>query len=303
MFETLISLKEQATLDVMSKYLNKNYKKVITTKEYILAFGDIPIALVAHADTVFEDVVVRKELFYDATKRVYWCPQGAGFDDKAGIAAIIEIVESGLRPNVIITTQEETGAIGACVLAGKKCPFKDLRYIIQLDRRGEKDCVFYDCENLKFIDYVESFGFKEAWGTFSDISVLCPAWGVAGVNLSIGYQNEHTKQELLREAWYEATVERVIKMLQSVPTAKFKYVASFNYLKHFTHIKCAKCGKFHLEEDLFPVVNKEGKNQLWCGDCVAKTPLTWCSTCFSAIESNGETVIVRECDQCKKKEV
>ena len=51
-------------------------------------------------------------------------------------------------------------------------PFADMKYIIQLDRRGTSDCVFYNCANEAFIEYVEKFGFIENFGSFSDISEI-----------------------------------------------------------------------------------------------------------------------------------
>ena len=33
--------------------------------------------------------------------------------------------------------------------------------MIELDRRGKNDCVFYDCYCPDFIEYVEQFGFEE----------------------------------------------------------------------------------------------------------------------------------------------
>jgi hypothetical protein len=147
-------------------------------------------------------------------KNVLWSPQGLGADDRAGVFAIIQVLKANLRPHIIFTTDEEVGGVGAMMLAEKKCPFEDLRYMIELDRRGTNDCVFYQCDNEDFTKYVEQFGFIEAFGTFSDICELSPAWKVAGVNLSIGYQNEHSVSETLHVNAMLATIEKVKKMLQ-----------------------------------------------------------------------------------------
>ena len=173
-FEQLVSLTQPALKKVMSKFLRNKYgnKNVIETADYICVQGEIPIALVAHMDTVFDKPV--KDLFYDTKKNVMWSPQGLGADDRAGVYAIIKIVNSGLRPHVILTTDEESGCLGAGELAKLKCPFEKLQYCIQLDRRGTNDCVFYDCENPEFVNYVEKFGFTEAYGSFSDICEICP---------------------------------------------------------------------------------------------------------------------------------
>ena len=87
--------------------------------------------------------------------------------------------------------------------------------IFQLDRRGSDDCVFYDCDNPDFTKYVESFGFKETYGSFSDISIIAPAWGVAAANLSVGYYLEHSNTEYLKCRELEKTIERVKKILDN----------------------------------------------------------------------------------------
>ena len=90
LFERLVSLTEKEMVRAMSQYLKDKYdKNVIITKDYIIAIGDIPIALVAHMDTVFKTPV--SDLYYDQRKGVLWSPEGLGADDRAGIFAIIKI--------------------------------------------------------------------------------------------------------------------------------------------------------------------------------------------------------------------
>lgn len=182
----------------MERFLCQKYENVIITKDYIVAIGEIPIALVAHLDTVYKTPV--SNLYYDRQKCIMWSPEGLGADDRAGVFAIIKILHEGLRPTIIFTTDEEQGGRGATVLGTQNCPTK-LKYMIELDRRGESDCVFYDCYNPEFVKYIESFGFKEAYGSFSDISFLMPPWKVCGVNLSIGYEEEHSYIEQLNTTW------------------------------------------------------------------------------------------------------
>lgn len=292
-FELLIKSKQDRTQKIVSRFLKKYYSKVIETKDYIIAEGSIPIALVAHMDTVFEDDIGPKELYYDEQKNVMFCPTGAGFDDKAGIFGIIQIVRSGLRPHVIFTTDEECGAFGAEALSKLSCPFEDLRYIIQLDRHGSNDCVFYNCDNVPFEDYVQDFGFTWNYGSFSDISVLCPAWGIAGVNVSIGYYDEHTRQEILRVSQFLDTISKVKKMLMEKDIPSFKYILSQNeYVKFFDRwyknakddiIKCNGCKKYFMEEEIFPTIAIDKSTKFFCPDCMADK-VAWCEKCGEAYE-------------------
>lgn len=162
-----------------------------------------------------------------------WSPQGLGGDDRAGVYAIIQIIENGYRPSIVFTTDEELCCLGAQALIEKKpiCPFKNLKAIIELDRQGKKDMVFYGCRNSSFKKYIKNYDFIFKKGSFSDISILAPAWDVAAVNLSIGYEDEHSPLEILHIDWLEETIKKVKNILNdsfSMPTFAYN---SFKHLK------------------------------------------------------------------------
>lgn len=316
-FEQLVSLSQPGLKKVMSNFLNKKYDKVTETKDYIFAEGDIPVALVAHMDTVFDKPV--SNMYYDTRKNVIWSPEGLGADDRAGVFAIIQILRSGYRPHIILTTDEEKGCLGAGELSKLPCPFEQLQYVIELDRRGTNDCVFYDCDNKDFIRYVEKFGFVEAYGSFSDICEFCPAWGVAGVNLSIGYKDEHTYQELLFVGAMLSTIDKVKKMLSEQQIPFFKYVESpyawkwkgnqswgqyehkaigYDY-PYDDEVACSRCRKTFLEEEVFPVKMLTGSTGFICPDCLVDN-ISWCQYCQEPFEvETGDKSLV--CPDCAKK--
>lgn len=230
LFKNLLEASPEKLMRMLNRILCGRYSNLTYTGDYLYAIGDIPIGLVAHVDTVFPEPP--EDIYYDREKGVMWSPQGLGADDRAGVFAILKIIQSGLRPTVIFTTDEEVGGLGAAQLVKDfpECPIPGLKYLIQLDRRGTNDCVFYDCYNEDFITYVESFGFIEAFGTFSDIAELCPAWDVVGVNLSIGYENEHTRYETLHLKPWMATIEKVKRMLKEKDIPDFEYIEySYSY--------------------------------------------------------------------------
>ena len=297
-FEQLASLKQSSLKKVLASFLKKHYPKVIHTKEYIFAEGDIPIALVAHMDTVFK--APPEEIFFDPVKNVMWSPDGLGADDRAGVFAIVQIIRSGLKPHVIFTTDEEIGGLGASKLAELDCPFSDLKYVIELDRKGSNDCVFYDCENPKFTEYVESFGFEYSFGSYTDICEFCPTWKIAGVNLSIGYRDEHSVSEVLFVGRMYSTIEKVKKMLADAVnlTEPFEYIPSptrYNYAYGMNWYdwgssvyghdvsKCRQCKKYFMEEELFPVVMLDKTTAFFCPDCLVDH-VAWCKECQSAYQ-------------------
>ncbi|MCF0124211.1 MAG: hypothetical protein HUJ68_00340 [Clostridia bacterium] len=219
LLEKIIKFKEEELLLYLKDFLLNNYnqERVVATEDYLIAFGDIPVGLVAHLDTVHTTPV--KDLYYDKDQNIMWSPQGLGADDRAGVFAIMEILYKGLRPTVIFTTEEETGGRGAEALT-KQIPTNpnNLKFLIELDRRGEDDMVFYDygCCSESFSKFIKEFGFKNNYGSFSDIAIIAPEWNICSVNLSIGYLNEHSTGELLNTSWLYQTIDRVSNILKSV---------------------------------------------------------------------------------------
>lgn len=255
-------------------------------------------------DTVFKTPV--SDLYYDQRKGVLWSPQGLGADDRAGIFAIMKIIESGLRPSVILTTDEEQGGLGATALASQKCPIPNLKYMIQLDRHGTNDCVFYECFNEDFYDYVESFGFVEAYGSFSDISFLMPQWLVCGVNLSVGYEDEHSDVETLHIAPLFDTIRKVQEMLLDAENAEeFEYdelVFSSRGSSWWRNVMiygqhCSHCNKLYSEYELFPVVGTDKKTKFYCPDCIVGN-VDWCDTCGEAFEIEDPAKNEKICKIC-----
>ena len=302
-FKQLASMSQKTLKKSLTPLLQKAGYNPIETDSYIYAEGQIPVALVAHLDTVFK--FPPKEFYYDRELNTIWSPDGLGADDRAGVYGILQIIRSGLRPHIIFTTDEEKGGLGAYDLAEEDCPFENLCYIIELDRQGSCDCVFYDCLNIDFINYVESFGFMKDYGTFSDISILCPFWEVAGVNLSIGYKNEHSYSETFNVSHFFSTVNKVKKMLKAENIPNFGYIPAprnsfwnslnFSKMKEEDGILCALCDwPFHKEE-LFPVKMNDGSLEYYCSDCIGKVA-NFCNMCNDFYEFDGnESKICPEC--------
>ena len=95
---------------------------------------------------------------------------------------------------------------------------------MEIDRRGHNDAVFYDCDNPDFVEFIESTGyFEENYGTFSDISIIAPKAGISAVNLSAGYNKEHTTNEYVVMRDVDRLCKEVCKLL-CINTVQFEYV-------------------------------------------------------------------------------
>ena len=319
--EQFFKLKQHSLRKAMNNYLQKYYDQVICTEKYVIAIGTIPIALVAHMDTVFKKLP--EDIYYDKKKNVMWSPNGLGADDRAGVYAIVNIVKDGYRPTIILTTDEECGGLGASALANeiKTAPI-ELKYVIELDRQGVNDRVFYYCENGDFQKYVESFGFKTEYGTYTDICEICPTWGVAGVNLSIGYKNEHSCSEILHIGNMFETIKKVKKMLDAAEASQsYEYVSS-KWLEAYgwdpsfgipystwkswitPQYKCDCCSKPQYEHELFVVYNEyTDSNVSICADCLVEiSNLDWCDSCKQPFIYKDENNVKKTiCYKCERK--
>ena len=228
----LLKLTEEELKREVYNYLQQKKKNPICKDGFVYAEGEIPILLVAHMDTVFYKPP--KNLYYNKKQDKIYSPDGGiGGDDRCGVYAILKLLEK-YKPYVLFTQGEEMGCIGA-TKAVNKLKKPDVKYIIEFDRKGSKDCVFYDCGNNKFINYIESFGFVTDYGSYSDISVLASKWDIAAVNLSSGYYNEHTENEYIIFKELVNTINRAENMLKEYKKAPYFDYQEIGYTSQTTY--------------------------------------------------------------------
>ena len=193
-------------------------------EKFLYAEGDAPYMIVAHLDTVHKD---RADIIcYSKDGNFIMSPYGIGGDDRCGVFIILSLLKKlSFKPYIVFTMEEETGGRGATAFVNfmKYMDTPELKYIVEYDRKGRKDCVFYQCDNPDFVKFVEKFGFKEATGTFSDISIIAPALGAAAVNLSSGYYYPHTNHEVVCVRDMHNVIEMSIQMFNTECDG-FKYI-------------------------------------------------------------------------------
>lgn len=217
--------------------LRTRYKGRINAckNSYILVRGEAPVLLVAHLDTVHSEPV--KQICKTRNGETLMSPQGIGGDDRCGVYALNAAYEqSEIKPWLLFTCDEETGGVGASVFCAKyrkgvlPKELNKLKLIIEIDRKGENDAVYYNCGNEDFENYITGKGFKTAFGSFSDISYVAPELGIAAVNLSSGYYNAHTLHEYINRKQLENTVKKVVEIIAESVNPEFpryEYVEVF----------------------------------------------------------------------------
>jgi len=314
-YEHLCCLTDQGVLQMMNMFLKSRYERVIFTPAYVIALGNMNVGLCAHADTVFSKPPNPNEFYYDQEKNVIWNPDGAGADDRAGIFSIIYILQNypEFKPTIIITTGEEAFCIGASKLCMHYPTFPHkLKFLIQLDRRGYNDSVYYDCANPDFEAWINKYGFTTAYGSFTDISVLAPHFGCAAVNLSIGYYDEHSTIERLFISYMFNTIHKVVNILKDAEQAPyFEYIKRKSYYTQYPDdgdVVCNTCLKTVEITEALPLYSQElDKHINICLDCYAKyyDRIAWCSQCYKGIlfSKTVDQTKPYVCDDCKAQKI
>ena len=215
----IIQMDQKTLKHYLDLHLQDKGYTPISKKGFLYAEGSIPVLLVAHLDTVHKQTA--DIICFSSDMRYVMSPQGIGGDDRCGVYVIMQII-TRLPCHVLFCEDEEIGGHGAKAFTKSAiCP--SVNYIIEMDRRGSNDAVFYRCNNPDFTDFVLSFGFTENHGTFSDISVIAPHLKTAAVNISAGYFNEHSRHEYIDMLAVENNIKRVSEMI-SVETEHFDYI-------------------------------------------------------------------------------
>lgn len=136
-----------------------------------------------------------------------------GGDDRNGVWTMLQLIRSGRHElGYFFSTDEEQGRKGAIALTDSGL-LKELSpriaYFVQIDRCGTKDLAWYKWDSGSSIDNPDfkealqrfrhaSWSFQLAAGTKTDILVYCRESGLAGINLSAGYYDEHSDTERVK---------------------------------------------------------------------------------------------------------
>lgn len=175
----------------------------------------LPI-LVAHTDNVLDG---SREPVFDLNRRcISGRSTGIGFDDKAGIMAIISLWRhfKTQKFRIIFPAEEEIGGVGSNAMSSDW--YIDAPWILELDRKGDKDFIQVSgATRLCSDEFAQKFldlGFKKADGVFTDVNVFKPnAEWINMANISIGYYNPHTNNEYLDTVAFEKIVNKVAEFI------------------------------------------------------------------------------------------
>jgi hypothetical protein len=198
--------------------------------------GEGPTVLLSSHMDVCRELDPDRKILEDGT----WLSSTSGIlgaDDRAGIAVALYLLRRIRRTNfrgtlkLAFTVEEEIGLIGASNIDPDF--MEDVDAAIVIDRRGKRDVVV--CRgDIPFCDpsYGRLFeqagelagipGWKMTCGGSSDALVFAEKFRIPAVNLSVGYENEHTSAERLDFAAAYDTARLIETVLDQQLIEKWK---------------------------------------------------------------------------------
>jgi len=254
LFKQILRFNQEELKEYCKMMLEYYDYDIINEDGFLYGKGDIPIMFIAHLDTVHKDRPT--EIYFDSEQGIMWSPQGIGGDDRCGIYTIIKLLKH-YKPYILFLEDEEIGGLGASKCADK-LEKPDVKFLVELDRRGRNDCVFYQCDNKEFKEYIQKFGFDLKIGTYTDICDLSPKWDIASVNLSIGYNNEHTFYETINVNYMIETFNKIKKILEDDDDTYFDFQEDTQCRFNFYYNTDKNKGKDDDEEDYKPTKFHKG---------------------------------------------
>lgn len=185
-----------------------------------------------HLDTVENSRVgTSKDIYLDpATNHIFANKQVLGADDGAGVALLCHMIENKVPGHYFFFAGEECGGVGSNYLASNfetLFPSLKLDRAIAFDRKGTRDVIVSQfcgtcCSDEFALALCSALGtdYQFANGSFTDTANLVDVIPEC-TNVSVGYYNEHSKNEYLDLAYLKKLAARVCKIdLEALPIVR-----------------------------------------------------------------------------------
>jgi len=196
--------------------------------------------LCVHLDTINDVSNARLDkLELDDTLRVLSLASDSkakclGGDDRAGLYIALELITymeetKDYKYDIGFFLDEEIGCLGSTNYLRHCSHNYDTTCYIGLDRRspnGNQEIALYGFDNSKLTEIFEEYGYTPDMGSVTDASNLADE-DTACINLSVGFDGEHTTKEVL----YLSCMEETLNVLKEVNLGNTHYHGKdyFNY--------------------------------------------------------------------------
>lgn len=198
--------------------------------------------------------------------------ENLGADDKNGIFVCLECLKKFDTLKAVFFREEETGCRGSW--AAYMPFFDNVRFVIQPDRKGNSDLVtaisFTRLCSEQFIEAVEpgKWGYHETEGLVTDVLALKEnGLDVSCVNVSCGYYNAHTDEEITVKEDLRKCLRFVGHIIGDCTSA---YPHPPADLRHFSCLQCE--GIIQEALDMDPLLTPEELYDIYCRHFIH---LTW----------------------------
>ena len=194
--------------------------------------GDSKTMFTSHLDTVeTHRVGLTKKVFLDpGTNQLFANNQVLGADDGAGVALLCHMITEGVAGHYFFFAGEEIGGIGSSYLAdnfSELFPTLELNRAIAFDRKGTIDVVVSQfcggcCSDSFALALCKELGtgYKPANGSFTDTANFIDFIPEC-TNISVGYYNEHSKNEYLDLTYLQSLAKKVCEIdWERLPTSR-----------------------------------------------------------------------------------
>ncbi|CUU70963.1 peptidase T-like protein [Campylobacter hyointestinalis subsp. hyointestinalis] len=237
--ELLLLNNQDELMDYIINFIRKSnkYHSVTDVNGGVLALpkgaNKYPLICI-HLDTINthkkaklkpDDLIIDGDIISLNTKAKAVC---LGGDDRAGVYIALQLIKAKKPFAFGFFKDEEVGCHGSSSLSSYINSLDNVTAFIGLDRRGADEVATYGYDNKELINIFESKGYIEAVGSVTDASNLSTLSdkGLACVNLSVGYYNEHTNKEILNNT----AMNRTLKVLKNLDISLFNkpFKAEFN---------------------------------------------------------------------------
>lgn len=237
--ELLLLNNQDELMDYIINFIRKSnkYHSVTDVNGGVLALpkgaNKYPLICI-HLDTINthkkaklkpDDLIIDGDIISLNTKAKAVC---LGGDDRAGVYIALQLIKAKKPFAFGFFRDEEAGCHGSSSLSSYINSLGNVTAFIGLDRRGVDEVATYGYDNKELINIFESKGYIEAVGSVTDASNLSTLSdkGLACVNLSVGYYNEHTNKEILNTT----AMNRTLKVLKNLDISLFNkpFKAEFN---------------------------------------------------------------------------
>ena len=207
------------------------------------------VCIVAHLDSVHNIITPRNinikngVISSSLTRSNIKC--GLNADDCNGILVALQLLEKIPNLKVCFTTEEEVGGVGASETKYNRKFFENVNYLIQADRRGSSDLIYFTngiiTASSEFIadisDLMDKYNYNLVEGVFTDIGIISDQFNISGINVSCGYYNEHTTDEVCVISELQNCLNFVYEIITTVPDKK--------YSLDNPRYPCEKCSEFN----------------------------------------------------------